>query len=150
MGGELLQGERPVVFYSKKFTLTEARYHITDCELMAIYLACMKWQNYLHGNLCNVYTDQEPLIYIFMEPHLGARQACWLEHLVKLNLKVHSVPSVDNVATDVLSRFNQHVKNKAGQPVGRHSMVDASVACDVCTWLSVVAKHLNFDYCCCH
>ena len=60
-------------------------------------------------------------------------------------MKVHSVPVVDNIPADVLSRFNQHVENKAGQPGGRKSIDDASVACAVCTWLSVVAKHVNLD-----
>ena len=66
VGGELSQGGRPVAFFSKKLTPAEARYHVTDRELMAIYLACMKWRHYLHGNVCNIYTDHEPLIYIFV------------------------------------------------------------------------------------
>ena len=52
---------------------------------------------------------------------------------------------MDNVHADVPSHFNQHVKTKAGQPAGRHSMADASVACAICMWPSVVAKHVNFD-----
>ena len=54
---------------------------------------------------------------------------------------------MNNIPADVLSRSNQHVENKYGQPIGRHSMDDASVAHAVCTWLSVVAKHVNFDEC---
>ena len=42
VGAELLRGKCPVVFYSKKLNPTEARYHRTDCKLLAIYLACMK------------------------------------------------------------------------------------------------------------
>ena len=30
IGAELSQNEQPVVFYSKKLTPTEARYHVTD------------------------------------------------------------------------------------------------------------------------
>ena len=54
---------------------------------------------------------------------------------------------MDNVPADLLLRFNQHVKSKAGQPAGRHSIADASTVCAVCKWLSVVAKHVNFDKC---
>ena len=39
---ELLQNGKPVAFYNKKLTPTEARYHITYRELLAIYQACMK------------------------------------------------------------------------------------------------------------
>ena len=42
VGAELLQNGQPVAFYSKKITLTEARYHITNRELLGIYQACMK------------------------------------------------------------------------------------------------------------
>ena len=43
VGGELAQGGRPVAFFSKKLTPAESRYHVTDRELMGVYLACMKW-----------------------------------------------------------------------------------------------------------
>ena len=42
VGVKLLQNEQPVSFYSKKLTPTEARYHVTDQELLAIYQACIK------------------------------------------------------------------------------------------------------------
>ena len=35
VGAELSQNEQPVAFYSKKLTPTEARYHITDRELIS-------------------------------------------------------------------------------------------------------------------
>ena len=50
IGAELLQNGQPVAFYNKKLTPTEARYHVTDKELLAIYQACMKWRLYLHGH----------------------------------------------------------------------------------------------------
>ena len=105
VGGELAQNGRPVAFYSKKLTPAESRYHVTDRELMGVYLGCMKWHHYLHGNVCNVYTDDEPLIYIFVQPTLNACQARWLEQLLELNLKVHFVHGKDNVVADVLSRY---------------------------------------------
>ena len=65
VGAELLQNEQPVAFYSKKLTPTEARYHVTDQELLAIYQACMKWRQYLHGHKYNIYTDHKPLTYVY-------------------------------------------------------------------------------------
>ena len=44
VGAELSQNGRPVAFYSKKLSPAEARYHVTDRELMAIFQACMKWR----------------------------------------------------------------------------------------------------------
>ena len=65
VGAELLQNGQPVAFYSKKLTPTEARYHITDRELLAIYQACMKWRKYLHGHRCTIYTDHKPLTDLY-------------------------------------------------------------------------------------
>ena len=39
VGADLSQNEQPVAFYSKKLTPIEARYHVTDQELLAIYQA---------------------------------------------------------------------------------------------------------------
>ena len=105
MGGELSQHGCLVAFYSKKLIPTESHYHVTNRELMGVYLGCMKWRLYLHGNMCHIYTDHVLLVYIFVQPHLNAHQACWLEHLAELNLEVHYVPGKDNVIADVLSHY---------------------------------------------
>ena len=97
MGGELSQRERSVAFYSKNLTPAESRYHVTDRELMGVYLGCMKWRHYLHGNMCHIYTAHEFLVYIFVQPHLNACQARLLERLAELNLEVHYVPGKDNI-----------------------------------------------------
>ena len=65
VGAELSQNRQPVTFYSNKLTPTEARYHVLDHELLAIYQACMKWRPYLHGHRCTVYTDYKPLTYLY-------------------------------------------------------------------------------------
>ena len=105
VGGELSQCGHPVAFYSKKLTPAESGYHVTDLELMGVYLGCMKWRHSLHGNVCHIYTDHEPLVYIFVQPHLNACQARWLERLAELNLEVHYEPGKDNIVADVLSRY---------------------------------------------
>ena len=105
MGGDLLQRGCLVVFYSNKLNPTESRYHVTDLELMGVYLGCMKWRHYLYGNVCYIYTDHEPLVYIFVQTHLNAHQAHWLERLAELNLEVHYVPGKDNIVADVLSWY---------------------------------------------
>ena len=98
-----------MAFFSEKLTPTEARYHVTDMEFMAIIKACMKWCHYLHGAQCTVYTDHETLKYIYMQSHLNARQACWLEQLAELDLNTVYKPGVENVAADVLSRYGCHM-----------------------------------------
>ena len=43
-GGELSQDGRPVAYHSKKFSPAEARYNVTDQEMLAVYQAAMKWR----------------------------------------------------------------------------------------------------------
>ena len=37
------------------------------------------------------------------------------------------------------------MESEDGQLAGRHSLADASIACEVCAWLAVVAKHVGFE-----
>ena len=39
------------------------------------------------------------------------------------------------------------MEGEGGQLAGRHSLVDASVACEVRAWLAVVARHVGFEDC---
>ena len=64
VGAELSQNGQPVAFYSKKLTPTEARYHVTNRELLAIYQSCMKLRQHLHGHKCAIYMDHKPLTYL--------------------------------------------------------------------------------------
>ena len=97
-----------MALFSNKLTPTEARYHVTDMEFMAVFKACMKWCQYLHGNKYTIYTDHEPLKYFYVQPHRNAHQACWLGRLAELDLSIVYKPGVENVAADVLSCFGQH------------------------------------------
>ena len=56
-----------------------------------------------------MYTDHESLKYIYVQPHLNARQARWLEWLAELDLNIVYKPVVENVAADVLSQYGCHV-----------------------------------------
>ena len=52
-----------------------------------------------------MYTDHKVLTYIYTQPHLNSRQACWLERLAEFDLHIVYKPGVANVSADVLSRF---------------------------------------------
>ena len=52
-----------------------------------------------------MYTNHEPLIYVYSKPHLNTRQARWLEHMVELHLEILYRPGEKNVVADVLSCY---------------------------------------------
>ena len=147
VGAELSQNGQPVAFYSKKITPTEARYHVTDHELLAIYQACMKWRQYLHGHRCTIYTDHKPHTYLYTQPYLNARQAQWLEHLAELDLQTIYRPGLQNTIADALSRYGQCIEGDS-IVVASHSLNDERVQQLVKTWLSVVAPHVDYYQCC--
>ena len=91
-----------------------------------------------------MYTDHEPLIYVYTRPHLNARQARWLERMAELDLEILYRTGEKNVVADVLSRY--WVDGVFESAVNaRFSLGDSSVRRVVCKWMSVVAKHLDFD-----
>ena len=94
-----------MAFYSKNLTPTEARYHITDRELLAIYQSCMKYRQYLFGHKYTIYTDYKPLTYLYTYQQLNAHQAQWLERLAELDLQITYHPGVQNTSAAVLSRY---------------------------------------------
>ena len=51
---ELSQNGQPVAFYSEKLKPTEARYHVTVRELLAIYQFYVMWRYYLYGHKCTI------------------------------------------------------------------------------------------------
>ena len=92
-----------------QLTPTEARYHVTDRELLAIYLAWMKWRQYLHGHKCTIHTVHKLLTYLYTYPHPNVRQTQWLERLAVLDLQIIYRPGVQNTSADVLSRCGQSI-----------------------------------------
>ena len=52
-----------------------------------------------------MYTDHEPLIYVYNKPHLNPRQARWLERMAELDLKILYRQGEKNVVADGLSHY---------------------------------------------
>ena len=73
VGAVLMQHDRPVAFMSKALNSAQHNYHTTDCELLAIVLACKRWHPYLDGKKTVVLTDHKPLIGLYTAPNLNKR-----------------------------------------------------------------------------
>jgi hypothetical protein len=62
------------------------------------------WRHYLHGNVCNIFTNHKSLKYIITQSELNMQQRRWLELIKDYNLNVHYHPGKANVVADALSR----------------------------------------------
>ena len=72
IGAVLEQSDQPVTYFSRKLSLTECNYPVTNCELLAIFLACQQWRYYLQrAESTVVYTDHKVLVHLFMQPLLN-------------------------------------------------------------------------------
>ena len=66
--------------------------------------------------------------------------------MAELDLEILYRPGEKNVVADVLSRYGVDGVFESTTSF-RFSLGDSSVRRVVCEWMSVVAKHLDFDVC---
>ena len=66
--------------------------------------------------------------------------------MAELDLEILYRPGKKNVVADVFSRYGVDGVLETTTSA-RCSLGDSSVRCVMCEWMSVVAKHLDFDAC---
>ena len=104
-GGVLVQENRPVAYFSSKFTPAEMNYTTGEQEMLAILKCLKEWRCYLEGcKGLTIKTDHNPLVYLKSQPHLSRRQARWMEYLSRFDYTCEHIPGVSNPA-DALSRI---------------------------------------------
>ena len=107
MGAVLLQEDRIVGFYSRKFKGPETRYSAFDREALALVAALKHYRYLLIGAEAVVFTDHKPLISWVSSPlrdDLSSRHIRWLMAIQDLSVTFRYVKGPDNVMADFLSR----------------------------------------------
>lgn len=100
---------RAIICISKSLTETEKRYPQTHKEALAIVWAVEKLHFYLLGREFVIYTDHEPLEFIFKKKNISDKRAMtraegWALRLSCYNYKLKRVSTRENIA-DPLSRI---------------------------------------------
>ncbi|MEO1438418.1 MAG: RNase H-like domain-containing protein, partial [Bacteroidota bacterium] len=99
------QKTTPIAFFSRRLSPAERNYSVFDRELLAIYAATLKFQHYIEGKRCVVFTDQKPLISSFTKQSgHSPRQTRQLSLLSEFIDEVIHVAGKENVVADTLSR----------------------------------------------
>lgn len=71
LGAVLMQGNRPLAFFSKLLGPKAQQKPIYEKELMAVCMAIQKWRYYLLGRHFIVRTDQQSLRYLAQQKEIG-------------------------------------------------------------------------------
>jgi len=99
-------GWRPLSFFSKKLSVTEARYSTFDRELLACVRAIRHFRFQLEGRPFHILTDHKPLTHALhrVSPAHTARQERHLAYIAEFTSDIRHVAGRENVVADTLSR----------------------------------------------
>ena len=75
----LMQGGKPIAFFSEKLNGAPLRYPTYDKELYALVRALQTWQHYLWPKEFIIHTDHESLKHLKGQGKLNKRHGRWLE-----------------------------------------------------------------------
>ena len=102
-GAILMQEDKIIAYWGKKWTTAECKFSEGEQELLAVLDALKEWRCYLEGKQLDVVTDHNPLIWLQTQPNLSRRQAKWMEYLQRFHIQWEYRPGTKNVA-DPISR----------------------------------------------
>jgi hypothetical protein len=103
-GAVLMQLDKVIAYYSKKFSPAELNYTVGEKELLALINACKEWRCYLEGARITLVTDHHPLVFLTSQAVLSRRQARWLEFLSRFDYNIQYQKGEHNTVADTLSR----------------------------------------------
>ena len=130
-------GWRPVAFWSRRLKDPETRYHMTDCEWLAVVEAVSRrWKGFLEGRpfvLCSDHMAlQRKLTKSGHDPPMTDRQSRWIEALMLFALTFEYIKGKENTVADALSHC----------PVSARSVtVVQSVQFGFLGWMHLAAQH---------
>jgi transposase InsO family protein len=108
IGAVLLQvypeGNRPVAYISKKFTLAQRRWSPIEQECYAFIHALDKWHNYLSGIKFTWETDHKALTQLNKKAQVNKRCERWRLKIQEYDFDVKHIPGLQNTMPDYLSR----------------------------------------------
>lgn len=109
IGAVLSQGpigkDKPIAFASRTLSKSEENYSTIEKELLAIVWACKYFRPYLFGNKFTLFTDHQPLTYIFSMKDPSSKLVRWRLSLEEFDYEIKYRKGTQNVVADGLSRI---------------------------------------------
>ena len=103
IGAVLMQGGRPIAYFSEKLSGAALNYPTYDKELYALVRALGTWQHYLWPKEFVIHTDHESLKDLKGQHKLYRRHARWVEFIETFPYVIQYKQGEENVVADVLS-----------------------------------------------
>ena len=103
LGAVIMQDNKPIAFYSRKFNKAQRRYTTGEQELLSIVETLKEFRNILFGQKLIVHTDHKNILYGNLSNDRITRWRLFLEEYAPTF--VH-VKGVNNVVADALSRMD--------------------------------------------
>ena len=107
IGAVLMQGRRPLAFFSKSLGSRHLALSVHEREMLAIVTAVLKWRAYLVGRHFTIKTDHQSLKYLMEQRVHTPLQQKWIAKLMGFDYEVQYKKGRDNVVADALSRRPQ-------------------------------------------
>ncbi len=105
MGAVLVQEDKTVSTFSRKFNEAQLKYTVTEQELLAILESCKHFKNIIHGCNVTVHTDHKNLTYSPTQ-HVNARVKRTMILLNKeFGVMIIHIKGKDNTGGEGLSRL---------------------------------------------
>ncbi|XP_074283286.1 uncharacterized protein LOC141607839 [Silene latifolia] len=124
IGTILIQGQRPVAYFSEKLNGAKLKYLTYDKEFYAIIRALTHWSHYLKHKPFVMHSDHEALKYINSQHKLSHRHAKWVEFRQAYNFSSKYKEGKQNVVADALSRRHSLLTVISNKVLGFEFMKD--------------------------
>ena len=100
-----IPNEKPIYFLSHKLPDSKARaLDVAQKELYAMVYALDKLHHFLYGAEFEIFTDHQPLKYLFSAEQKNRRIQAWSLNVNSYNCKIRYLKGTENVMADLLSR----------------------------------------------
>ena len=104
IGAVLMQGGKPIAYFSEKLNGPVLNYSTYDKELYALIRSLQTWKHYLWSKEFVIHSDHESLKHLRSQTNLNRRHAKWVEFLETFPYIIKYKKGNDNVIADALSR----------------------------------------------
>ncbi|KAL1213521.1 RNA-directed DNA polymerase-like protein [Cardamine amara subsp. amara] len=118
IGAVLIQGGKPVAYFSEKLSGASLNYPVYDKELYALVRSLETWQHYLLSKEFVIHTDHEMLKHLRGQTTLKKRHAKWLEFVETFPYVIKYKKGKENILADALSRRHALISTMEAKIMG--------------------------------